>query len=264
MKIVVCMKQVPSAATATIDPLTKSLVRSGDNAVTNPFDLYALQTALDIRKQTGGSVTAITMGIPAAQRVLRDAVARGADGGAILSDRAFAGSDTLATSYALSLGIGKLGGADLIVCGKMAIDGDTAQIGPELAEQLNIDHVSDVSEIIEAGDDHLIVRRIWDTTEQEIYVRLPALITVDKGKKLPVLPSVFGMLRGRSIDIASFDAASLEADTDRCGLKGSPTQVVKTFTPDRRSQAVEIVGENDGEKAKKLLEVAREVLNGKN
>ena len=115
MKIIVCMKQVPAAATASIDPLTKTIVRTGRNAVTNPFDLYALQTALDIKEGVGGTLTAITMGIPAAQKVLRDAISRGADDGAILSDRAFAGADTLATSYALALGIEKLGGADLVV-----------------------------------------------------------------------------------------------------------------------------------------------------
>ena len=162
MKLIVCMKQVPAAATASIDPLTKTIVRTGRNAVTNPFDLYALQAALDIRKQTGGTVTGITMGIPAAEKVLRDAIARGADAGAILSDRAFAGSDTLATSYALSLGIKELGGADLIVCGKMAVDGDTAQIGPELAQHLGIPHVSDVLEILEATNEYLVVRRVWD------------------------------------------------------------------------------------------------------
>lgn len=137
------------------------------------FDLHALQTALDIRTETSGTVTAITMGIPAAEKVLRDAISRGANDGAILSDRAFAGSDTLATSYALSLGVKKLGGEDLILCGKMAVDGDIAQIGPELAQHLGIPHVSDVCEILEAAEDHLIVRREWDDVEQEVYLPLP-------------------------------------------------------------------------------------------
>ena len=261
MKLIVCMKQVPAAATASIDPLTKTIVRTGRNAVTNPFDLYALQTALDIRKATSGTVTAMTMGIPAAEKVLRDAISRGADAGAILSDRAFAGADTLATSYALSLGVKKLGGADLIVCGKMAVDGDTAQIGPELAQHLGIPHVSDVCEILEAGEDHLIVRRVWDDAEQEVYLPLPALITVVKGQNLPKLPTIGGMLRGRTADISLFTAQSLNADATRCGLKGSPTQVVRTFTPPVRGQAQEIQG-TEAQQASSLARIIREVTNG--
>ncbi len=261
MKIVVCIKQVPAAATASIDPLTKTIVRTGRNAVTNPFDLYALQTALDTREQTGGSVTAITMGIPAAEKVLRDAISRGANDGALLSDRAFAGSDTLATSYALSLGVKKLGGADLIVCGKMAVDGDTAQIGPELAQQLGIPHVSDVCEILEAAQDHLIVRREWDDVEQELFLPLPALITVVKGKNQPQLPTIGGMLKARTAEIATFTAESLQADIQRCGLKGSPTQVVRTFTPPVRGQAKAIEGSEE-QQAVQLARIIKEVLNG--
>lgn len=261
MKIIVCMKQVPSAATASIDPLTKTIVRTGRNAVTNPFDLYALQTALDIRGQADASVTAITMGIPAAEKVLRDAISRGADSGAILSDRAFAGADTLATSYALSLGVEKLGGADLIVCGKMAVDGDTAQIGPELAQHLGIPHVSDVCEILEVAQDHLVVRRVWDDVEQELYLPLPALITVVKGQNLPQLPTIPGMLRGRTAQIPVFTAEMLQADTERCGLRGSPTQVVRTFTPPVRGQAQTIDG-SEAQQAVQLAQIIREVLHG--
>lgn len=263
MKIIVCMKQVPATATASVDPLTKTIVRTGQNAVTNPFDLYALQAALNIRKKIGAEVIGLTMGIPAAQKILRDAIARGADGGAILSDRAFAGADTLATSYALSLGISKLGGADLVICGKMAIDGDTAQIGPELAERLGIAHVSDVTEILEVGEKHLVVRRKWDTIEQELSLPLPALITVDKGENLPDMPTIPGMIRGRNAEIPLFDAESLQADKSRSGLAGSPTQVVKTFTPPMRGQAEEICGTTE-EKVKRLAQICKEVLYGAN
>lgn len=263
MNIIVCMKQVPAAATASIDPLTKTIVRTGHNAVTNPFDLYALQTALDIKKQAHGNVTAITMGIPAAEKVLRDAISRGADNGALLSDRTFAGSDTLATSYALSLGIEKLGNADLIICGKMAVDGDTAQIGPELAQHLGIPHISDVCEILEISPNHLVVRRVWDDVEQELSLPLPALITVVKGKNLPQLPTIPGMLRGRAAQIPTFTAEMLQADVERCGLKGSPTQVVRTFTPPMRGQAKTIDG-NETQQASQLAEIIREVLHGNN
>ena len=261
MKIIVCMKQVPAAATASIDPLTKTIVRTGRNAVTNPFDLHALQTALDIREKTSGTVTAITMGIPAAEKVLRDAISRGANDGALLSDRAFAGADTLATSYTLSLGIEKLGGANLIVCGKMAVDGDTAQIGPELAQHLGIPHVSDVCEILEAAEDHLVVRRVWDDIEQELCLPLPALITVAKGSNLPQLPTIPGMLRGNTAQIPMFTAEMLQADIERCGLRGSPTQVVRTFTPPVRGQAQTIDG-NEQQQAGRLAQLIREVLHG--
>jgi len=249
MNIIVCMKQVPAAATASIDPLTKTIVRTGRNAVTNPFDLHALQTALNIRRTVGGKVTAVTMGIPAAEKVIKDAIGRGADGGALLSDRAFAGSDTLATSYTLSLGIEQLGGADLIVCGKMAVDGDTAQIGPELAEKLAIPHASDVCEITEAAADHLIVKRIWEETEQVLYLPLPALITVVKGTDIPNMPTITGMLKAKDASVVTMTAESLSADTTKCGLKGSPTQVVKTFTPPARGNAVEICGSADKQAA---------------
>lgn len=263
MKLIVCMKQVPAAATASIDPLTKTIVRTGRNAVTNPFDLYALQTALDIRKQAGGTVAAITMGIPAAEKVLRDAISRGADSGAILSDRAFAGADTLATSYALSLGIREMGGADLIVCGKMAVDGDTAQIGPELAQHLGIPHVSDVADILEVAENHLVVRRVWDDLEQALRLPLPALITVVKTQTLPELPTIPGMLRGRSAQIPVYCAESLQADTSRCGLQGSPTQVVRTFTPPVRGQAQSIEGSLEAQAAQ-LASICREVIHGAN
>ncbi len=242
MNIIVCMKQVPAAATASIDPLTKTIVRTGRNAVTNPFDLYALQTALDIRKVTGGKITAVTMGIPAAEKVLRDAVSRGADDGVLISDRAFAGADTLATSYAISLGVKEIGGADLIICGKMAVDGDTAQIGPELAQKLGLPHVSDVSEIVEVAPDHLIVRRVWEETEQELYLPLPGLITVVKGADQPTMPTITGMLKAKDASATMFNAEALNANTEKCGLKGSPTQVVKTFTPPVRGNAEEITG----------------------
>lgn len=261
MKLIVCMKQVPAAATASMDPLTKTIVRTGRNAVTNPFDLHALQTAFNIRKMTGGQITGLTMGIPAAQKVLRDAISRGADGGVLLSDRAFAGADTLATSYALSLAVKKLGGADLIVCGKMAVDGDTAQIGPELAENLGIPHVSDVCEILEADETHICVRRVWDDAEQVLDLSLPALITVVKGQETPELATIPGMLKGRDADIPVWSAQDVGADISRCGLKGSPTQVVKTFTPPTRGDA-EVISGDAKEQAEKLAQICKEVLHG--
>ena len=261
MRTIVCVKQVPASNEVRLDEKTNTIIRDGGEAVINPFDSHALEAALALKEQFGGTVAVLSMGIPAAADMLRQCVARGADEALLLTDRAFAGADTLATSYALSLGIARMGGADLIVCGKMAVDGDTAQIGPELAQHLGIPHVSDVSEILEAADDHLIVRRVWDEIEQELHVPLPALITVIKGQNPPELATIPGMLRGRAAEIPMWSAEALSADTDRCGLRGSPTQVVKTFTPPARGQAQVIAG-TTAEQARALAQICREVLHG--
>jgi len=259
MRMIVCIKQVPAAASASIDPLTKTIVRTGQKAVTNPFDLHALQLALDLRQQTGGTITGITMGLPAAAAALRDGISRGMDGGVLLSDRTFAGADTLATSYALSRGIEKLGGADLILCGRMATDGDTAQIGPELAQQLGLPHVSDVCQVLEIAEDHLVVRRVWDELEQVLHLPLPAVITVVKSSRTPALPTLSGMLRAKDAVIPVWTAADVGADPERCGLRGSPTQVVRTFAPQARRQA-QVLGGDVGTQAQALAQLCREVL----
>ena len=271
MKIIVCMKQVPAAATASIDPLTKTIVRTGRNAVTNPFDLHALQAALDIRKATSGTVTAITMGIPAAEKVLRDAVAPTdllptleTENGYIRVDRRMAtnvegvfaaGSDTLATSYALSLGVKKLGGADLIVCGKMAVDGDTAQIGPELAARLKVPHVSDVFRL-EATEKDVTVWREMDGCVQQLRLPLPAVLTVTRELNVPRLPSIAGVLRSKKVQVQMCNAAQAGADENCCGLKGSPTQVVATAIPRRTRTVTEVSGSQE-QRTKVLLEIIK-------
>ena len=145
MRYVVCIKQVPSTNEVRLDPVTNTILRDGRQSVVNPFDAHAVEEGVRLKERFGGEVLAISMGIPAVEELLRDAVARGADRAVLLSDRAFAGADTLATSYTLAAGIRRAGTFDLILCGKMAVDGDTAQIGPELAEQLGIPHLTEVS-----------------------------------------------------------------------------------------------------------------------
>ena len=167
MRIIACVKAVPSSTEVKMDPKTNTIVRDGKQAVINPFDATALECALQAREALANqgadvSVTALSMGIPATAGLLRDCVARGADSGVLLSDRAFAGADTLATCYALTLGIEHIGNPDLIVCGKMAVDGDTAQIGPELAGAFNIPCVTDISEIREIASDHIVVTHVTD------------------------------------------------------------------------------------------------------
>ena len=159
MKIIVCMKQVPAGTKVDIDPETGAMKRLSGDTRTNPYDLFALETALQLRELLGGTVTALTMGPPHAEEMMRDAYSMGADDAVILSDRKFAGSDVLATSYVLSQGIKVLGGADLIICGRQTTDGDTAQVGPAIAEHLMLPHAAWVAEIVKADQNSICVRQ---------------------------------------------------------------------------------------------------------
>ena len=257
MKIVVCIKQVPSTNEVRLDPETHAIIRDGRQSVINPFDNYAVELAVQLKEKLGGTVTALSMGIPATERLLRDTESRGADAACLLSDRAFAGADTLATSYALSLGVKAMGGADLILCGKMAVDGDTAQIGPELAENLGIHHVTDVSEIIEAAEEYFVVRKATETGSRVLKVELPALMTVQKDIVMPRLPTISGIRFSLNAPFTVLNAAEANADVSRTGFAGSPTQVVKTFTPENRREAEPVIGSAQ-EQAAKMLAIFRE------
>lgn len=234
MKIIVCIKQVPGSSQVEIDPVTGVLIRDARNTKMNPYDLYAIETALRIKEKTGATVTAISMGPPAAERVLREALWMGCDDGVLLSDRKFAGADVVATSYALSAGIRKQGGFDLIVCGKQTTDGDTAQVGPEIAEHLGIPHISYVDKIVEIREKSLVVSVSMDKTMEEWEIDYPCLITVDKGIFTPRLPS---FKRGRlfkdfKIKVLGYSDMD-DQDENHYGLKGSPTQVERMFPPER-------------------------------
>ncbi|MBR4875411.1 MAG: electron transfer flavoprotein subunit beta/FixA family protein [Clostridia bacterium] len=257
MKIAVCIKQVPSTNEVRLDPVTNTIIRDGRQSVTNPFDTYAIEEAVRIKEKLGGEVTVISMGIPAAESMLRDACSRGADRGVLLSDRAFAGADTLATSYALSLWC-KDAGLDLILCGKMAVDGDTAQIGPELAEHLGIPHITDVCEILHIDETAVTVKKVTSTGFSHVKTPLPALLTVVKDINLPRMASIPGVRAGQTADIRIYTASNLGADLDRCGLAGSPTQVMRTFVPTRDTNAIEIDG-TPQDKADAILTLFREV-----
>lgn len=259
MKIIVCIKQVPSTNEVRLDPETNTIIRDGRQSVTNPFDTYAIEQAIQIKEKLGGEVLGLSMGIPATERLLRDAQSRGVDRTLLLSDRSFAGADTLATAYTLSLGVNEQESFDLILCGKMAVDGDTAQIGPELAENLGIPHVTDVSELIEVHNDKIICKKITDTGHQIIEVKLPALLTVVKDINMPRLPSIKGVLFGLDAPFEMKSAKDLNADTLRIGLSGSPTQVVKTYTPERASEAVVIEGD-PATQANEIVEIIKGVI----
>lgn len=241
MKIIVCVKQVPASNEVRLDPKTNTIIRDGAQAVINPFDAHALEAALQLKERFGGEVTVLSMGIPDTERMLRECLSRGADRALLLTDRAFAGADTLATSYALQKGVEKAGEFDLILCGRMAVDGDTAQIGPELAARLGVPHVTDV-ERLEAAEGELTVRRQLGGSVQTLRVPLPAVLTVMRELNVPRLPSIAGVLRAAEAKVERFDAAAVAADAALCGLKGSPTQVVQTFLPQRTRTVREITG----------------------
>ena len=255
MRIAVCVKQVPSSNEVRMDPVTNTIIRDGKQSVINPYDRFALELALQIKERLGGSVVVVSMGIPATARILKEALSCGADEAVLLSDRAFAGADTLATSYTLHLGIRKIeqrfGKFDLVLCGRMAIDGDTAQIGPELAEQLGIPHITDMEELLEISQEQLICCRLADGERQRVAVQLPVLLTVNKDINQPRLPNIEGVLWAETAPLHLWNAAGVQADLKRCGLTGSPTQVVRTQVP-QRDQECKILQGSVSEQLKAL------------
>jgi electron transfer flavoprotein beta subunit len=244
VKIVVCIKQVPDTAEVRINPETNTLIRDGVPSIINPYDMHAIEAGLQIREKTGGSVTAITMGPPQAEASLREAVSMGVDNAALISDRAFAGSDTWATAYTLSKAI-ELLGADIIICGKQAIDGDTAQVGPEIAEFLGIPHVAYIRKVDEVRDNAIVVQRLMDDGFDVIESSLPVLLTVVRELNVPRLPSLKGKMAAKKIEIRKLTAADIGADEGRLGLKGSPTQVRNIFAPEAKKDRRMLSGTAD-------------------
>jgi electron transfer flavoprotein beta subunit len=259
MNIIVCIKQVPDTSEVKINRETNTLIREGVPSIINPFDLYAIEEALRLREQHGGKVTAITMGPPQAADALKDAVAMGVDDAVLVSDRAFAGADTWATSYALAKGIKKIGNFDLVIAGKQAIDGDTAQVGPETAEMLGVPFVAYIRKIEQVKDNAMVVERMMDEGYDVVETRLPAFITVVKEINQPRLPSLKGKMKAKGLKVTTLSCRDITGDENQCGLKGSPTKVVKIFPPAPRGQREILAGtieEQIGFVAKKLKEQA--------
>lgn len=233
MKVIVCIKQVPDTAEVRINPETNTLIRDGVPSIINPYDMHALEAGLQLKEKTGGRVTAITMGPPQAESALREALSMGVDDAVLLTDRAFAGSDTWATAYTLAKAVEHLG-ADIIICGKQAIDGDTAQVGPEMAEFLDIPHVSYIRKIEEVHDGRIIVQRLMDDGYDLIESSLPVLLTVVKELNIPRMPSLKGKMAAKKAEIRKMSAADINAGEESIGLKGSPTQVRNIFAPEAK------------------------------
>ncbi|MBP7526555.1 MAG: electron transfer flavoprotein subunit beta/FixA family protein [Syntrophorhabdaceae bacterium] len=236
MNFVCCIKQVPDTAEVKIDPETNTLMRSGVESIANPYDLVALEAALILKDKYGGWVTAVSMGPPQAEQVLKEAISLGADAAVLLSDRAFAGADTLATSYTLYRAIRNLDldrPVDIVLCGKQAIDGDTAQVGPGIATRLGFTQFTSVVEIRELNtyDRHITVKRRVEGGFEVVRGPLPTVMTVDLGLARPRRASLPGLILSLRAVIDRWDADAVGAEVPKIGLKGSPTWVRRIFSP---------------------------------
>jgi electron transfer flavoprotein beta subunit len=258
MNIIVCLKQVPGTTDVKIDPETNTLRREGIKNVVNPFDTYALEEGVRLRERYGGKVTVISMGPPQAEEMLREAISCGADEAVLISDRAFAGSDTLATSYTLSCAVNKLHDYDLIICGRQTIDGDTGQVGPELSEMLGLPFVAYVSKVEEVADGRMIVERMVEEGHEVIETPLPAVITVVKEINVPRLPSLRGITKSKRAEMPVWTASGIKVDENRVGLAGSATWVVKVFFPQRVQKGEMLEGDPESQ-VDALIEKLREL-----
>jgi electron transfer flavoprotein beta subunit len=245
VRIVVCIKQVPDTTEVRMDPERGTLLREGVESIVNPFDTYALEEAVRLKEQHGGEVVAVSMGPPQAESALRECVSVGADQAVLVTDRAFAGSDTWATSRTLAAALKEVG-FDLIICGKQAIDGDTGQVGPGLAVHLDLPQATYVRKVREVGDGKIVVERLLEGGVEVMELPLPALLTVVKEINEPRLPSLKGKMRAKKAQIREISAADLGLPAEDLGLDGSPTRVARIFAPPPREGGEVFEGEPEG------------------
>ena len=244
-----------------IDPETNTLVREGIENIINPFDAYAIEEGVRIRERSSSEeveVIALTMGPPQSKEILKEAISVGVDSAILLSDRAFAGADTWATSTTLAKAINKIEDCRLIILGKQTVDGDTGQVGPELAQRLNIPFIGYASSILEINRNKMKVKRLMEDRYETFEINLPAAISVVKDINTPRVPSLRGKMKAKSVEIPVWDAKQLEADKDEVGLSGSYTQVVKIFTPKIKHEIKMIEG-SPGEQVEQLYKELKEL-----
>jgi len=261
MHIVTCVKQTPKSENVKIDSQTGCLIRSGTESALNPYDEYGLEAAVCLKEQVGGKVSVITMGPPAAEQVLRDSIALGADAAYQLADRAFAGSDTWATSYALATGLRKIDSAekiDLVICGKQTNDSDTGHIGPQIAAWLKWPNAAFVRRIVKADEKSITVERLAENGIEVLELPYPCVISVVKEVSCPRVASVQGRLAAKRASVTPWTAADIGADINCLGIAHSPTRVVKSFTPQRTCNAVVVEGATGKEKAARLVALLKE------
>ncbi len=255
MHSVVCIKQVPDSAQIRVHPVTNTIMRQGVPAIINPYDLFALEEALRLKDRFGGKVTVITMGPPQAEVALRKALSFGADDAILVTDKSFAGADTLATSYALAATIrqiAKESPVDMVFTGKQTIDGDTAQVGPGIAKRMDLQLLTYVSRIVSVDQDkrEIVVERRAEGGVQVLKTSLPCLITMLEGSNQMRFGTMPDMFRAARYEMKFWDktAAGIE-DVTKIGLKGSPTVVNKVFTPSPRSEKAEMIAVEGGSPA---------------
>jgi len=262
MKIAVLIKQVPDTTDVKIDPETNTLKREGVESIINPFDMYAIEEALRTKEKLGeAEVVAVTMGPPQAEAALREAISMGCDSGILLSDRKFAGSDTWATSYTLSQAIKKLGSVKIMFFGKQASDGDTAQVGPGVSTHLDVPQVTYVKRIEKIDSTSARVERMTEEGYDIVEAPIPVVFTVVKEINEPRLPSLKGKMKAKKAEITVWTADDIGCDESKIGLDGSPTRVVKIFTPAPREGGQILEGE-PAEQAKELTSLLKDAIIG--
>jgi electron transfer flavoprotein beta subunit len=262
MRIAVCIKQVPDSVSVSLDPEKHTLVRSSSGAALNPLDEFPLEAALRFKEKNGAEVTAFTMGPPKAEEILARAMAMGADNAFLLSDKHFAGSDTWATSLVLADALKKYGPFDLVLCGKQAIDGDTAQVGPEMATHLDLPQAMNVTEIdfpSEKKPKNIKVKRLFENGSDELILPLPAVMTVLKEAGEPRFGSLDGRLNYFEKGVGKIKSDDLSLSLEEMGLKGSPTRVVKTSTPSVERKLMRLDG-SPKEQAQKLAAILKDKM----
>jgi electron transfer flavoprotein beta subunit len=259
MNIVVCIKQVPDTAEVKLDRETNTLIREGVPAIINPFDMHGIEEGVRLRTEHGGKVTVVTMGPPQAAEALKEAVALGADEVLHLCDRAFAGADTWATSYVLAVAIRQMERPDIIICGRQAIDGDTAQVGPGIAEHMGIPHITSVRKVTALPDGGFQIERMTDDGHEVLETTAPVLITVVREINQPRMPSLKGMMKAKKIQVPVMTHEDLKLAPERVGLQGSPTWVTRVFSPEMPETSGEIIEGTAEECTDKLLALFSEL-----
>lgn len=257
MNIVLCVKQIPDTQQVRIDPKTNTLIRRGVPGILNPFDESSLELGLEIQQRLGARLTVLTMGIPDSECILREALSFGVDRAFLLTHSSFAGADSLATSYTLSRAIETIGKFDLLLFGKQTMDGDTAQVGPEVAAHLGIPVITFVMNLIEVGEDHIVVERMIDNGKQIVQSGYPVALTVVRTKSRLRMPTVDGLLRSFRVPVKRLGPKEIGAEKELCGLEGSPTRVKRIFSPKTHARGTFLEGTIE-EKAKRFVQIVKE------
>lgn len=255
MKIVVCIKQVPESNNVKFDPVTHNLQRSASAGRINPFDQNAIEAALQLRDQVGGSVSVLTMGPPASAETLRDGLAMGADDAYLLSSRAFGGADTLATGYTIAGAIRKIGKVDLVLFGRQAVDADTGQVGPITAEFLDEPQATFASKLTLADDNHLTVLRDLDDRQETVRLSLPAVVSVRSEMNHPRYETPVNIQRSFEKPLTTWTEQDLNLDASRLGLAGSPTAVTKIYAPEPTTRGAKALTGTPAEAVDQLLAI---------